>query len=118
MIETLALDRADEPLREGILPGAVRGCARGGRDMTQNITPDMKDAEESEIIRQAPRKRNGFERLDLIKAMEDPDLFQPWSRLRSGRGLERRLNYYATRGLFVIDEIGYLSYDARAADLL
>jgi hypothetical protein len=38
--------------------------------------------------------------------------------LRSGRGLERRLNYYATRGLFVIDEIGYLSYDARAADLL
>src|SRR2546426_789617 len=36
----------------------------------------------------------------------------------SARGLGRRLNYYATRGLFVIDEIGYLSYDARAADLL
>ena len=27
-------------------------------------------------------------------------------------------NYYATRGLLVIDEIGYLSYDARDADLL
>ena len=28
------------------------------------------------------------------------------------------INPPATRGLFVIDEIGYLSYDARAADLL
>ena len=36
----------------------------------------------------------------------------------STRGLARRLNYYATRGLLVIDEVGYLSYDARAADLL
>lgn len=36
----------------------------------------------------------------------------------STRGLARRLNYYATRGLLVVDEIGYLSYDARAADLL
>jgi len=36
----------------------------------------------------------------------------------SARGLARRLNHYATRGLLVIDEIGYLSYDARAADLL
>jgi DNA replication protein DnaC len=36
----------------------------------------------------------------------------------SARGLARRLNYYATRGLLVIDEIGYLSYDGRAADLL
>jgi DNA replication protein DnaC len=36
----------------------------------------------------------------------------------SARGLARRLNHYTTRGLLVIDEIGYLSYDARAADLL
>ena len=36
----------------------------------------------------------------------------------SARGLSRRLNYYATRGLLLLDEIGYLSYDARAADLL
>jgi DNA replication protein DnaC len=36
----------------------------------------------------------------------------------STRGLARRLNHYATRGLLVIDEIGYLAYDARAADLL
>src|SRR5262245_47028270 len=35
----------------------------------------------------------------------------------SARGLARRLNYYATRGVLVIDEM-YLSYDARAADLL
>jgi len=36
----------------------------------------------------------------------------------STRALARRLNYYATRGLLCLDEIGYLSYDARAADLL
>ena len=36
----------------------------------------------------------------------------------STRGLARRLNHYATRGWLVVDEIGYLSYDARAADLL
>ena len=36
----------------------------------------------------------------------------------STRALARRLNHYATRGLLVIDEIGYLAYDARAADLL
>jgi DNA replication protein DnaC len=36
----------------------------------------------------------------------------------SARGLARRLNHYSTRGLLLIDEIGYLSYDARAADLL
>jgi len=36
----------------------------------------------------------------------------------STRALARRLNHYATRGLLLIDEVGYLSYDARAADLL
>ncbi len=36
----------------------------------------------------------------------------------SARSLARRLHHYTTRGLLVIDEIGYLSYDARAADLL
>lgn len=36
----------------------------------------------------------------------------------SQRGLARRLRDYANRGLLVIDEVGYLSYDGRAADLL
>ncbi len=36
----------------------------------------------------------------------------------STRGLAHRLTHYATRGLLCLDEIGYLSYDARAADLL
>jgi DNA replication protein DnaC len=36
----------------------------------------------------------------------------------STRGLARRLTHYATRGLLLIDEVGYLSYDTRAADLL
>jgi DNA replication protein DnaC len=38
--------------------------------------------------------------------------------LESARSLARRLNHYASRGLLLIDEIGYLSYDGRAADLL
>jgi DNA replication protein DnaC len=37
----------------------------------------------------------------------------------SARGLDRRLRHYCGRtALLVIDEIGYLSYDARNADLL
>jgi len=36
----------------------------------------------------------------------------------SARGLAQRLRYYTNRALLVIDEIGYLAYDARAADLL
>lgn len=36
----------------------------------------------------------------------------------SARSLDRRLRYYASRPLLCLDEIGYLSYDARNADLL
>lgn len=36
----------------------------------------------------------------------------------SVRALDRRLRYYTSRSLLCIDEIGYLSYDARNADLL
>ena len=36
----------------------------------------------------------------------------------SARGLELRLRHYARPDLLCIDEVGYLSYDARAADLL
>ncbi len=37
----------------------------------------------------------------------------------SARGLDQRLRYYCNRvGLLVVDEIGYLSYDNRNADLL
>jgi DNA replication protein DnaC len=36
----------------------------------------------------------------------------------SARALERRLRYYARPDLLCIDEVGYLSYDSRAADLL
>ena len=36
----------------------------------------------------------------------------------SPRALERRLRHYARPLLLCIDEVGYLSYDARAADLL
>ncbi|HUC06774.1 MAG TPA: IS21-like element helper ATPase IstB, partial [Solirubrobacterales bacterium] len=37
----------------------------------------------------------------------------------SARGLDQRLRHYCTRtGLLIIDEIGYLSYDSRNADLL
>jgi DNA replication protein DnaC len=36
----------------------------------------------------------------------------------SSRTLERRFKHYASAGLLAIDELGYLSYDTRAADLL
>ena len=36
----------------------------------------------------------------------------------SARALERRLRHYARPTLLCVDEVGYLSYDARAADLL
>lgn len=36
----------------------------------------------------------------------------------STTGLERRLKHYLKPGLLCIDEIGYLSYDQRAADLI
>ena len=36
----------------------------------------------------------------------------------SARGLERRLRHYTRPALLCVDEVGYLSYDARAADLL
>lgn len=36
----------------------------------------------------------------------------------SSRALDARLRHYAGAGLLVIDELGYLSYDARNADLL
>jgi len=37
----------------------------------------------------------------------------------SARGLDRRLRHYCSRtALLVLDEVGYLSYDARDADLL
>ena len=36
----------------------------------------------------------------------------------SPRTLDRRLKHYAHPSLFVVDEVGYLSYDARNADLL
>ncbi len=36
----------------------------------------------------------------------------------SSRSLERRLRHYAKPALLCVDEVGYLSYDARAADLL
>jgi DNA replication protein DnaC len=36
----------------------------------------------------------------------------------SPRALERRLRHYVRPALLCVDEVGYLSYDARAADLL
>jgi DNA replication protein DnaC len=36
----------------------------------------------------------------------------------SSRALERRLRYYANVGLLILDEVGYLAFDNRNADLL
>ena len=37
---------------------------------------------------------------------------------RHARSLDRRLRYWSSLKLLVLDELGYLSYDARNADLL
>ncbi len=36
----------------------------------------------------------------------------------SARGLDRRLRHYTNQGLLIIDEVGYLAFDSRNADLL
>ena len=46
------------------------------------------------------------------------DLLLDLNGQETARALERRLRHYARPALLVIDELGYLAYDARAADLL
>ncbi|MFQ5973670.1 MAG: IS21-like element helper ATPase IstB [Alphaproteobacteria bacterium] len=46
------------------------------------------------------------------------DLLLDLSGQETTRALERRLRHYTRPSLLVIDEIGYLAYDAHAADLL
>jgi DNA replication protein DnaC len=46
------------------------------------------------------------------------DLILDLTAQETARGLERRLRAYTRPALLCIDEIGYLSYDAHAADLL
>jgi DNA replication protein DnaC len=46
------------------------------------------------------------------------DLILDLTAPETARGLDRRLRAYARPSLLCIDEIGYLSYDAHAADLL
>ena len=46
------------------------------------------------------------------------DLLLNLARQESARGLDRRLKHYASIALLCIDELGYLSYDTRNADLL
>jgi len=46
------------------------------------------------------------------------DLLLDLGKQESSRGLERRLRYYAGITLLVIDEIGFLAFDNRNADLL
>jgi DNA replication protein DnaC len=46
------------------------------------------------------------------------DLLLDLNKQDTARALERRLAYYARPHVLCIDEIGYLSYDNRAADLL
>lgn len=46
------------------------------------------------------------------------DLLLDLNGQETARALERRLRHYSRPALLVIDELGYLAYDARAADLL
>lgn len=46
------------------------------------------------------------------------DLLLDLGKQDTGRALERRIKHYCTPQLLVIDELGYLSYDNHAADLI
>ena len=46
------------------------------------------------------------------------DLLLDLNKQETARGLERRLVHYARPSVLVIDEVGYLSYDNHAADML
>jgi DNA replication protein DnaC len=46
------------------------------------------------------------------------DLLLDLAKQESARSLERRLQHYARAQLLVLDELGYLSFDSQAADLL
>jgi DNA replication protein DnaC len=46
------------------------------------------------------------------------DLLLDLGKQEGGRALERRLAHYAQPSVLVIDEVGYLSYDNHAADLI
>ena len=46
------------------------------------------------------------------------DLLLDLNGQETARALERRLRHYTRPSLLVVDEVGYLGYDARAADLL
>jgi DNA replication protein DnaC len=46
------------------------------------------------------------------------DLLLDLSKQDTARALERRLRYYSQPSVLAIDEVGYLSYDNHAADLL
>ena len=46
------------------------------------------------------------------------DLLLDLNGQETARALERRLRHYTRPALLVVDEVGYLAYDARAADLL
>lgn len=50
--------------------------------------------------------------------MTAADLLLDLNSQESARGLDRRLRHYTRPQLLCIDEIGYLAYDAHAADLL
>lgn len=53
-----------------------------------------------------------------VRFVTASDLLLDLAAQDSARALDRRLKYWASIKLLVLDELGYLSYDARNADLL
>lgn len=53
-----------------------------------------------------------------VRFVTASDLLLDLAAQDSARALDRRLKYWASIRLLVLDELGYLSYDARNADLL
>lgn len=83
--------------------------------VSERVTPPLnRPGTDHDCLEHRPRRRPGTHVLVTTAVHLRLDL----GGQESTRALARRLNHYATRGLLVSDEIGYLSYDARAADLL
>ena len=73
-------------------------------------------AELEERRRRSIERRLTAARLGRFKPIADWDW--DWPTALDRPALERRLRHYARPALLAIDEIGYLAYDAHAADLL
>jgi DNA replication protein DnaC len=97
----------------------VVAVATKNRWGAQQVFEHVARIEAEERARRSLERRLGRSKLGKFKPFADFDWLLDLGAQESARALDQRLRHYCTRtGLLVIDEIGYLSYDNRNADLL